>query len=86
MATFSPWLRSASSWALVEAMDADVLITIAFFLEAVLFALVGGIVVIHEVHEVRAHAAAEERTSKPKASQKIRRTGAVETRRRERTS
>ena len=66
-------------------MDADVLITIAFFLEAVLFALVGGIVVVHEVHEARAQAAAEERT-KPKKSQAIRRTRAVEARRRERTS
>jgi hypothetical protein len=67
-------------------MDADVLITIAFFLEAVLFALVGGIVVVHEVHKARAQAAAEERPSKPNVSQKIRRTGAVEARRRERTS
>jgi hypothetical protein len=67
-------------------MDADVLITIAFFLEAVLFALLGGIVVVHEVHEARARAAVEDRTSKPKESQAIRRTRAVEARRRERTS
>jgi hypothetical protein len=40
-------------------MDADVLITIAFTIEALLFALVGGIVVVHEVHRARAQAAIE---------------------------
>jgi hypothetical protein len=57
MDTFDPWLRSISSCAPVAAMDADVLITIAFTIEALLFALVGGIVVVHEVHRARAQAA-----------------------------
>jgi hypothetical protein len=60
VAKFGPWSRSVSvaSSAPVRAMDADVMITIAFCLEVVLFALAGGILVLHEIRKARAETAA----------------------------
>ena len=43
-------------------MDADVMITIAFCLEVLLFALAAGLFVAHEVHKTRSQAKAEIRT------------------------
>jgi hypothetical protein len=56
------WSRSVSvaSSAPVQAMDADVMITIAFCLEAALFALAGGIFVLREVRKARAEKARAE--------------------------
>ena len=54
------------------------MITIAFTVEAVLFALMGGIVVMHEVHKARARAVVEGSLTRGRP--------AVEARRREGTS
>jgi hypothetical protein len=52
-------------------MDADVMITIAFCLEVVLFALAAGLFIAHELRKSRTQAAAEARTeSRPVASAK----------------
>jgi hypothetical protein len=40
-------------------MDADVMITVAFCFEAFLFALAGGVFIVHEARRERAEAAAE---------------------------
>ena len=50
-------------------MDADVMITIAFCLEVVLFALATGLFVAHEARKSRSEAAVEKGRERPKPTE-----------------
>jgi hypothetical protein len=60
-ATFDAWLNytSVARFPQVVAMDADVMITIAFCLEVFLFGLAGALFVAHEVRKSRLQATAD---------------------------